>query len=274
MDKNRGQLLGKICDYVYLFDETDLPSLGNPNVVKIRDKSGIQTSYAGILRYPNMTVLAFQGTITNQSVEAVKDWLQDFMILRVPALGLPGLVHQGFAVQLELIWDKILNELKNPFSPPLYVTGHSQGAAVAVLATKALEMAGIKVEETYTFAAPRPGDATFAASVNTPVYRFEFGDDIVPHVPFHGFSLDSFQEKLNAQILAKAPELEEFLKKAAQGYQAVGQLIYRRPGSELHVVTSEKDEKSLQVSRDIMLAFANKDLFNHHHMPHYINMLN
>ena len=65
---------------------------------------------------------------------AVLDWLQNFRVRKV-SLGLPGLLHEGFVGQPELIWDAVLGELNDRLTPPLYVTGHSQGGAVAALAT-------------------------------------------------------------------------------------------------------------------------------------------
>ena len=169
------------------------------------------------------------------------------------ALGLPGLLHEGFVGQLELIWDAVLAELNDQLTPLLYVTGHSQGGAVAALATKALELAGIAVAGTYTFAAPRPADTDFAQSVTTPVFRFEFGDDIVPHVPFHAISLGSFQDRINAQLLAHVPDLADLVRTAAEGFEAVGPLIYRRPGTELQEDIDADNEAALARTRDMLL---------------------
>ena len=272
MDKQLGLLLAQISDYVYAFDDAALPGLGNPIVTKIADHKDVQTSFAGLLRYPDKTVLAFQGTITEESVAAVKDWLEDFRVLQVQALGLPGLVHQGFADQLALIWDDILAGLKGSVQP-LYITGHSQGAAVAALATKALELAGFAVAATYTFAAPRPGNEEFAASVKTPVFRLEFGDDVVPHVPFHSMDLGRFEFIMNAQLVARVPELADLVRTAQDGYEAVGLLTYRRPGTDLQVDLSADDENTLARTRNMLLLVAGDNLFNHHHMPNYIGML-
>ena len=271
MDKKLGALLGEICDFVYTFDDTALPDLGNPTVTKIQDHETNVTSFAGLLRYPDKTVLAFQGTITDESIDGVEDWLQNFRVEQVSAMGLPGQVHEGFLVQLQLIWDDILAGLKDN-NQPLYLTGHSQGAAVAVLAAKALELQGIAVEATYTFAAPRPGDAEFAASLKTPVYRFEFGDDVVPHVAFHSMSMGKFEDIINAQLLSRVPNLAGLLRTAADGYAGAGPLYYRRPGTELQEGLSAEEESTLARTRNMMLLVAGKNLFNHHHMPNYIGM--
>jgi len=266
MDKSLAILLGNICQYVYHPSDTGLPALGNPSAKIFHDASPLPTSFAGILRYPDKTVLAFQGTITNQSVQSVKDWLANFRAALVPALGLPGLVHDGFADQLRLIHAALVDDLTSGFTPPLYVTGHSQGGAVAALATRALQQSGVAVTASYTFAAPRPGDGAFAASLQTPVHRFEFGDDIVPHVPFHGLTLAP---------LEKIPELRDFIERLGDtlGYVSVGPLTYGAPSQPLRVDLSPAEEHALALARGPHLMTAGNKLFAHHHMPNYLGML-
>ena len=266
MDTSLAILLGKICQYIYKSSDAGLPGLGSPSAKIFHDVSPLPTSFAGVLRYPDKTVLAFQGTITKQSVQSVKDWLQNFRAVLVPALGLPGLVHAGFADQLKLIYEDLLADLTKGFAPPLYVTGHSQGGAVAALATKALQQSGITVTAAYTFAAPRPGDGAFASSVQTPVYRFEYGDDIVPHVPFHGLSLAP---------LERIPELRDLIGRISDtlGYVSVGALTYGAGGQPLRVGLSPAEERALQLARVPGLLTARDKLFAHHHMPNYIGML-
>jgi lipase (class 3) len=272
MDKTLATLLGKISRYIYAPSDADLPGLGGPKATLIHDKQSPPTSFAGVLRYPDRTVLVFQGTITAPSIQSVKDWLQNFRAAALRELGLPGLVHAGFAGQLKLICDDILKELARGFTPPLYVTGHSQGGAVAALATKALQLAGINVTATYTFAAPRPGDATFASSVETPVFRLEFGDDIVPHVPFRGVSLGPLEK-----AAAAFPELQQVLANAGirdtLGYVSVGVLTYGAPEKPLRPDVSPATEQVLFAERAAHLLLGRQNLFLHHLMPNYIAMV-
>ena len=73
MDKDLGALLAGISDFVYVFDDASLPALGNPDVVEIRDQKATVTSVAGILRYPDKTVLAFQEPLPND--RAKRSWI-------------------------------------------------------------------------------------------------------------------------------------------------------------------------------------------------------
>lgn len=89
-----------------------------------------------------------------------------------------GRVHRGFAAALRLVWDDIVPELAKVESPLVY-TGHSLGAALAILA------AGRRPpSEVYTFGAPRVGDAGFIASLaGIPIQRYVNCCDIVCRLP-------------------------------------------------------------------------------------------
>jgi triacylglycerol lipase len=186
---------------------------------------------------------------------------------------MPGRVHRGFLNQLNLIFDVVAGFLAMPpDGRPLLVTGHSQGGAVAVLATKALESRGITVTETYTFAAPRPGNADFAASVTTPVHRLEFGNDIVPHLPFKRPNLGLLEPVFDRLVAHASPLAQELLNKADDGYVSVGPLSYGSPHAALRAV-SAAEERSLTRERILALLTARDELVEHHHMSNYIEML-
>jgi hypothetical protein len=269
MDRSLAVLLGKISSFVYKPSAYDLPDIDEPSVKMFQDPGPFPCSYAAVLRYPDKTVLVFQRSIIRPNVEAVRDWLANFSAVLVSALQLPGLVHLGYADQLRLIRDDVWDDLNSGFTPPLYLTGHSQGGAVAVLAAKALELAGIEVTATYTFAAPLPGDDVFAASVKTPVFRFEYGDDIVPHYPLHSLSLPL------ERALKSAPELSDLLGHISTtlGYVPAGKLTYGAPGQPLLVDLSRLEEKALTLKRLPRLATAGVKVFEHHNIANYVNML-
>jgi len=68
----------------------------------------------------------------------------------------------------------------------VYVTGHSLGAALAVLCAMDLHFMGINVSKVYTYGCPRVGNSAFADA-----FQLYFGDswrlthwrDVVPHLP-------------------------------------------------------------------------------------------
>ncbi len=73
-------------------------------------------------------------------------------------------------------------------SRPVYVTGHSLGGALALMATAELanhEDATIRdsIAACYTFGCPRAGDSSFDLYVKAPLYRITNGVDLVPAIP-------------------------------------------------------------------------------------------
>jgi hypothetical protein len=155
---------------------------------------------AYIFRSHAAMVLAFRGSqeshdwITNLTTQ-----LCNFTIRKNGATTLSsykGRVHTGFFLAWAIIEPAVLDQLarwqqaaaaQGTALPPLYVTGHSLGGALATIAAAALSDNGIEVAGVYTFGQPRVGDRTFSAQLNAhtngKVFRFVNRNDIVPHVP-------------------------------------------------------------------------------------------
>lgn len=174
-------------------------------------------------------ILAFRGTIPPDTydLQSMLDWLNDLTAEPIAAPGMPGEVHEGFWEGLSVLWEPMLAEIKKQMNVagktlPLYITGHSKGGAMSSLAAYRLKVeAGIEPAGVYTFAAPHPGDTTFANQYQQTILnhiRYEYGNDIVPHlVPDAAF--------INA--MAVIPEIGEFFKDMAQwNYWPVGQLQF------------------------------------------------
>ena len=145
---------------------------------------------------PDGVVLAFRGTLPPASPDheqTLKDWLNDLEIALVAGDKLPGLVHHGFLGALDALWPDVAAAVAEQMaSSPvkhLFITGHSKGGAVAHLAAArfALSSAVHGTDITVrTFEGAHPGDASFADGylrLVSDVVRYEFQDDLVPHVP-------------------------------------------------------------------------------------------
>ncbi|MEM6362508.1 MAG: lipase family protein [Bacteroidota bacterium] len=107
-----------------------------------------------------------------------------------------GKVHTGFFLEWVSIERDILIQLddwekvrikKGQTLPPLLVTGHSLGGALATMAAASLQENGIKVTGVYTFGQPRVGDGKFSSHLNKKIagkfFRFVNNNDVVPHLP-------------------------------------------------------------------------------------------
>jgi hypothetical protein len=141
---------------------------------------------------PDGVVLAFRGTLPFDlnSSPTVLDWLDDFNADPVDAVGYPGQVHEGFFGSLGFLWDRALAEVARQRTGalaalPLLVTGHSKGGALAALAAWRLQVENKIPAKVVTFAAAKPGDGTFRDAYDAQIdhTRYEYADDIVPHLP-------------------------------------------------------------------------------------------
>ena len=134
-------------------------------------------------------VLAFRGTEQNAS-----DWLTDAQC--VPTVEGNAKVHTGFLQAFTKNKDAAGRTVKQAVEDildgqdakdqagnrlPLFITGHSLGGALALLATR---LVAPNVDGScYTFGAPRIGNYEYFRFIKTPVYRIVNSTDIVPRVP-------------------------------------------------------------------------------------------
>jgi pimeloyl-ACP methyl ester carboxylesterase len=90
-------------------------------------------------------------------------------------------VHQGFQRALDEVWQDLSAYLDTIYSSsrPLWMTGHSLGAALATLAAERYR----KVQGLYTFGSPRVGDKRFREHFAVKTYRFVYNNDIVTELP-------------------------------------------------------------------------------------------
>lgn len=134
-----------------------------------------------------LTFVSFRGTAD------VSDWIADFDAIPTPYLPIAnfGEVAEGFQEVYELVRKSVAANLAAATAgcDQILVTGHSLGAAVAVLAAPDIfrNMPPNAIEpRLITFAGPRAGLSAFAAAFNTRIescFRVVNFLDIVPQVP-------------------------------------------------------------------------------------------
>ena len=135
-------------------------------------------------------VICFRGT------KQVKDWMTNLKIkpvaIKDPRTGaIIGNMHEGFHDAYMSVHDDIAACLKGYEDLPLYITGHSLGGALAVVAT--WYQSSARLAACYTFGAPRVGDEALIDRFKTPIYRIVNGPDPVPFVPPSGITIDVFK---------------------------------------------------------------------------------
>jgi hypothetical protein len=134
---------------------------------------------------PTDIIVAFRGTVPNN----FSNWLTDIQLLPVP-FGSFGKVHKGFRDALDSVWARIRSHIPYSEKRNIRLTGHSMGAALALLAGARFvnEYTEELVKEIYAFAQPRVGDESFKQAFNKSylngrVYKFANYNDMVTVVP-------------------------------------------------------------------------------------------
>ncbi|MDX1377823.1 MAG: lipase family protein [Anaerolineales bacterium] len=125
-------------------------------------------------------VLAFRGTEVAKFADIKTD-------IRASTVSLiEGRVHKGFLGAYKSIEKQILRALKKVKDQPIYITGHSLGAALATVATQHLERDQAlrdQIAACYTFGSPRVGNREFDRNFKSAIYRIVNTTDIVSVVP-------------------------------------------------------------------------------------------
>jgi triacylglycerol lipase len=129
----------------------------------------------------SFAVLAFRGT----EIKKKKDVATDLKATQISVI--EGGVHKGFRDAYESVRAEIEKSLAGlDKKMPLYITGHSLGAALATVATQELDKKDAfrdRIAACYTFGSPRVGNATYDRNFKAPIYRMVNTTDIVTVIP-------------------------------------------------------------------------------------------
>ena len=207
------------------YSETFCDTLRSANLTLV-DAFAIEGTEGVIIKlnpseaFEGMLVLAFRGT-----QPSIIDVATDLKANLVQAPD-GGQIHNGFLEAFEHVKNRIRATLDDHPELPLYITGHSLGGALAMIATRYL--GSDSTGATYTFGCPRVADDAFYRSIKTPVYRVVNGADGVARVPFgYGFSI--FLCAIRLIPVNFTFELSEWLRRQFLGYTHHGSLIFLAP---------------------------------------------
>jgi hypothetical protein len=180
-------------------------------------------------------VVAFRGTLPLNgpfTVSTLLDWVNDLNVQPVAGDGLPGQVHAGFLESLDALWGSVASEAQRQLAQAgpgasLFVTGHSKGGAISALAAMRFRTQTQLVPKVITFAAPKPGSKAFTDEYNAVIEhtRYEFADDVVPHLPPSASFLSVIKD-----VPFIGPRLPDL---TAYDYERVGSLMYIEPSYEI-----------------------------------------
>jgi hypothetical protein len=172
----------------------------------------------------NHIVVAFRGTEAPTSIEGLKDWLltDACNLLILPegrlgsdfaAAGVGARLHQGFINALGDIWEPVCEAIQAEMKKakrPLWLTGHSLGGALALLAAWLCTRRFINVHQIYTFGAPMVGNAEATAAFDSrfakKLFRYVNGPDPIPRLPTISLIANAFGHCQKQVDLGEAPE--------------------------------------------------------------------
>jgi triacylglycerol lipase len=199
-DDRNALYLARACELAYL-PESDA-------VAPFRDELGLSVKlisvdntqvYLGV--NDDVVVTAFRGSEAPTSLDGFKDWLltnaNNFLILpegRIgsdfAAAGVGARFHRGFMEALAEIWDPLYAALEGELKKnvrPLWVTGHSLGGSLALLAAWRFQQNFLDVTQVVTFGAPMVGNKeaaeAFAREFPGRIFRYIDDPDPVPLLP-------------------------------------------------------------------------------------------
>lgn len=150
-------------------------------------EQGVVAGFAGC--WGDSIVVAFQGTPTPNKGGQPLDFAEAVGIsldcVLTPQQDVPGMIHRGFARALSTL-NTLMSELLCNLSdtrdrPRIWLTGHSLGGAMAVLAAQSVSDQPGPLPCVYTYGAPRVGNRTFTQGYTPTHYRLERRKDLVPH---------------------------------------------------------------------------------------------
>ncbi len=184
-----------------------------------------------------MLVLAFRGT----QLKDARDVMVDIKLPLVEFAG-GGRVHQGFLDgfnKVKSLIEKSLAAHNKKSQLPLYITGHSLGGALALIATRVFgsDSSGA----TYTFGCPRAADEAFFAPVKIPVYRVVNAGDGVARMPL-GYSLTVLMAVVRLIPVNGTRWLAKIALNYVSGYAHYGSLIF---------ISGDGDNVDVRMSPDI-----------------------
>jgi pimeloyl-ACP methyl ester carboxylesterase len=228
--------LARACDLAYLAEPEGAAKFRSELGLDAKLISGNNTQVY-VSQNDESIVVAFRGSEAPTTLDGFKDWLltnaNNYLILpegqsgtEFAAAGVGARFHRGFLDALGMIWEPLfraVDEALKTKERPLWVTGHSLGGALALLAAWRFHRNFISVTEIVTFGAPMIGNDTaskaFEQEFSGKIFRYVDVEDVVPHLPSVSLLANAYTHCLNEVPLSAAAAA------AAAGLESLKQSI-------------------------------------------------
>jgi hypothetical protein len=199
-DPQNALFLAQACALAYLDEPAAQPRFADQLGLKATLIS-VDNTQAYVAENDGAVVVAFRGSQAPTTLDGLKDWLltnaDNYLVIpegRIgtdfAAAGVGARFHRGFMEALHEIWEPLVTAVTKAVQTgdrPLWITGHSLGGALALLAAWRLQRNFITVHEVVTFGAPMIGNLAAAQAFEQEfagkIFRYVSLEDPVPLLP-------------------------------------------------------------------------------------------
>jgi len=177
--KNKAWWLAELAQLSYVSDAAAIVHAFRPPGATEVTVIDVQDLRCLVVRFGASVVVAFRGTVVSRR----ENLFTDARVLS-SAFGRRGHVHQGFYQALKSVWRPLNQVLRKRGFRYLWFTGHSLGAAMAILAAD--KLADVTTG-CFAYGCPRVGDKVFCKQLKVPLYRIVNNNDIIDQLPPPGW---------------------------------------------------------------------------------------
>ena len=220
------QWLAKACEFAYRDEPVGVAAFQSALGMTARLIS-VDNTQAYLASDDQSLVVAFRGSQSPKSLDGFKDWLLTNAnnLLVVPegragtdfaAAGVGARFHRGFVEALGEIWDPLSAAVREAWEAnerPLWVTGHSLGGAIALLAAWRFQRQFLPVHAVVTFGAPMIGNAAAAQAFEHEfpdrIFRYVDVEDPVPLLPTVSLAANTYSH-CRTEVPLKGPSAQPF----------------------------------------------------------------
>jgi triacylglycerol lipase len=207
-DATNAHFLADACDFAYLPQDQGGPKYQELGLTAKLISVDNTQAYVGY--DADNLVVAFRGSEAPTTLDGLKDWFltnADNLLIQptgplateFTAAGVGARWHQGFVNAITEIWDPLYAEvsaLQDEKKRCFWITGHSLGGALAMLAAWLFMNKTMKPHQVYTFGAPMVGNkivaAAFEEELGKRINRYANGPDPVPLLPMMSLAANDF----------------------------------------------------------------------------------
>ncbi len=213
--------LARACELAYLNEPEGSPRFRSELGLEAKLIS-VDNTQVYVAENEQAIVVAFRGSEAPTTMDGLKDWLltnaNNYLILpagrsgtEFVAAGVGARFHRGFLDALAMVWKPLftaVDQAAKAKERPLWITGHSLGGAIALLAAWRFRRNFLAVQEIITFGAPMIGNdaaaKAFEQHFSGKIYRYVDLEDVVPHLPSVSLLANAYTHCLSEVALSAA----------------------------------------------------------------------